>query len=76
MFEEKLASPELNKFNKGELVVRTAGAEGHRIYAAFQPKKFMLELLVNFEIVKYIAGGNEENIIGMQDTWLLRKPIS
>lgn len=72
-FKEKLLNDELASFNKGELVIRDSEQEGHRVFAAFQPKNFMVDLLKDFKLIRFIEGGTKESIHGKQDTWLVQK---
>ncbi len=72
-FKEKLLPEELAIFKNGELLVRDSQQEGHRVFAAFQPKKFMEFLLKDFGVIQFIEGGEKASIHGKQDTWLVQK---
>ncbi|MEP6675118.1 MAG: class I SAM-dependent methyltransferase [Ferruginibacter sp.] len=72
-FIHKLLPDELQEFEKGKLIVRNFEKEGHRMYSAFQPEKFMQELLSGFKILKFIPGGDKESVHHMQDTWIAKK---
>lgn len=75
-FKQKLTKAENQQYDKGEVVIRAAHIEGHRVYAAFQPPAYMATLLQDFELLRFIPGGEKESIHGWQDTWLVRKPMS
>ena len=64
---------EIQEFERGDLVVRSANKEGHRIFSAFQPEPFMADLFKNFEIVAFQAGTSGHSIHGLQDTWIVKK---
>lgn len=72
-FKNKMLKRELQKFESGELVVRNAIKEGHRIFSAFQPEPFMINLFKDFEIVTFQAGTSGHSIHGLQDTWVVKK---
>jgi ubiquinone/menaquinone biosynthesis C-methylase UbiE len=70
-FKSKLLPFELAKYNQGQLVVRESKKEGHRTFAAFQPKAFMLNLFKNVEILLH----EEIKPVNYlpQDVWIIRK---
>jgi SAM-dependent methyltransferase len=72
-FKNKMLKQELLKFESGELVVRIAIKEGHRIFSAFQPENFMINLFKDFEIIAFQAGTSGLSIHGLQDTWIVKK---
>jgi len=72
-FKVKLTKKELDKYNKGELVVRGKVKEGHRTYSAFHPKEFMLRLFNNVEILEHIETKPENDKSLPQDIWILKK---
>lgn len=71
-FRHKLSSPEQERFDKGELIIRGNVKEGHRTFSAFHPRQFMEKLFAGTEIVELIetepAGGSIP-----QDVWIVRK---
>lgn len=72
-FKSKLNESELKDFNQGQLVIRETQIEGNRSYSAFQPIRFMHELLKDFKLLKFIKGNSPESIHGEQDTWIVQK---
>ena len=72
-FIVKLTSAELERFNRGELVVRGNVKEGHRTFSAFQPKKFMEKLFENVEILEHIETKPENKSWLPQDIWIIKK---
>ena len=72
-FEGKLTASERARFRRGEPVVHAVEKEGHRSFAAFQPKAFMETLFSrNWQVLNFAAGkihdwGPE------QDTWVIQK---
>lgn len=73
-YREQLMAAEAVLFDAGQLVVRESSVEGHRVYAAFQPSDYMKRLLVQFVVLRFIEGGSESSIHGLQDTWIVQKP--
>lgn len=72
-FRVKLSADEVEKFDAGELVVRSSDIEGHRTYAAFQPEKFLKEqLFKGVEVCEKIERQSESGS-PLQDYWVLRK---
>ena len=72
IFKAKMTPVELEKYNKGELVVRGQVTEGHRIFSAFHPRQFMNSLFSNATVVEHI----EQPPIDQwypQDKWIVRK---
>lgn len=74
-FRHKLSRSEQAIFDRGELVVREQGREGHRVFASFQPKTWMeTELLkAGWKLAGWISGGSTHSIHGDQDTWVLSR---
>ena len=72
-FRIKLTSNELEKYDRGELVVRGNVKEGHRTYSAFQPKKFMEDLFLEVAIIEHIETQPENKSRIPQDIWIVRK---
>lgn len=72
-FKVKLTANELTCFSNGRLVVRGAVKEGHRTYAAFQPKAFMQELFSNVQILEHIEPELQTGKTIPQDIWIVRK---
>ena len=71
-FKIKLTTDEIKKFENNELIVRGKTKEGHRTFAAFQPKGFMMNLFGNAEILEHIEV-EAKNGIPQQDTWIVKK---
>ena len=73
-FEEKLTSSEAKRYNEGKLITRGRAIEGHRVYTAFQPPKYMKNLLESkgFKIMDHLIGVKQHWGIE-QDTWILKK---
>jgi SAM-dependent methyltransferase len=68
----QLLPPEIEVFERGELVVRDSGGvdEGKRMYLAFQPDRFMRErLLADCEVLEHVADRGEHK----QDLWVVRR---
>lgn len=73
-FKIKLTHPELEKFDKGELVVRGKVKEGHRTYSAFQPEGFMKRLFQNEGIIlEHVKQKPLEGQYLPQDFWIVKK---
>lgn len=72
-FNVKLTKNELALFSSGKLVVRGAVKEGHRTYAAFQPKAFMQQLFGNVQILEHIEPALQSGKSIPQDIWIVRK---
>ena len=72
-FKDKLLPAELKLFESGGLLVRDFEKEGHRMYSAFQPETYMKQLLGNFKLLRFIAGGSAESVHALQDTWIVQK---
>lgn len=71
-YRRKLSEYEKEKFDNGELVVRSFLIEGNRLFSAFQPKNFIEKCIGNtFNILQYIPGSHDRNF--EQDIWVLRK---
>ena len=71
-FREKLTAGEQIQFDNNELVVRSDMREGHRVYSAFQPEKYMDQLFHGFEVVDHIKPQGTANK-PEQDIWLVKK---
>jgi SAM-dependent methyltransferase len=71
-FRTKLTKKELEQFDNNQLVVRGQVKEGHRIYSAFQPEKYMKKLFGSLEIVEFIKGENT-GPRPQQDIWIVKK---
>lgn len=68
-YRPRLTAQERVRYDAGELVVRTLGAEGRKLFAAFQPPEFVRrELLRGLTIVEHIPGDRT------QDIWVTRTP--
>jgi ubiquinone/menaquinone biosynthesis C-methylase UbiE len=72
-FKVKLTKIELEQFSKGELVIRGNVKEGHRIFSAFQPSEFMLNLFRNVKILEHISSTPEKGKQLPQDIWIIKK---
>lgn len=72
-FKIKLTYSELEKFEKGELVVRGKVKEGHRTYSAFQPEGFMKKLFQNEKILEYVKQKPLKGQYLPQDIWIVKK---
>ncbi len=70
-FMEKLTEEEQILFKAGELVVRGNVKEGHRVYSAFQPEKFMIKLAEEQQVAAFYKGKANGN--PQQDIWIIRK---
>lgn len=71
-YKSKLTPQELDQFNRGKLVVRGKVKEGHRMFAAFQPKEYMRQLFSNATIIEHIEQPPVDNWYP-QDRWIIRK---
>lgn len=71
----KLTSAERESFDSGKLVVRAAGREGHRVFAAFQPQNWMRSLATDtgLAVAGFIPGASPKSIHGEQDTWIFKR---
>ncbi len=70
-FRNKLIEKEKNMFDADKIVVRANVTEGHRTYTSFHPKKFILSLIANNEILEFIEGVDTGR--PQQDIWIVRK---
>ncbi|WP_299679758.1 class I SAM-dependent methyltransferase [uncultured Tenacibaculum sp.] len=70
----KLTAKELEKFNNGNLIVHDFKKEGNRLFSAYQPESFMLEIAKQYDlkILKHVPG-KIENGKPQQDVWLFQK---
>lgn len=71
-FKSKLTPSENQKFDKGELIVRGNVKEGHRVYSAFHPDKFLKKLFKDVEILEKITQPTENKSYTPQDIWILK----
>lgn len=71
-----LSTAEQSLFDKGDLVIRGGVKEGHRVYSAFQPKLFMLNLFSDLELIEFIEYPPEKGKPLAQDIWIFRKSAS
>lgn len=76
LFKVKLTDSEIDKYNRGKLIVRGKVKEGHRTYSAFQPKAFMETLFQDAEILEHIMPTPEEGKGLPQDIWIVKKNFS
>ena len=68
-YRSRLTSQERARFDDGGLVVRTLGAEGRKLFAAFHPAVFVrAHLLRGLSILEHRPGA------GTQDIWVTRTP--
>ncbi len=68
-YRPRLTARERARFDAGELVVRTLGREGRKLFAAFHPPGFVrARLLRDLSILEHRAGE------GTQDIWVTRRP--
>jgi SAM-dependent methyltransferase len=72
-FKIKLTQAELEKYERGELVVRGKVKEGHRTYSAFHPEEFMRRLFCNVEVLEHITSKPLKGSYLPQDVWMVRK---
>lgn len=68
-----LLPAEIEKYNSENVVIRSGGAEGHRVFTAYHPVKFMHKLFYGkLQLIKHTPG----TIINgrpQQDVWILKK---
>ena len=72
-FKQKLSEQEKDKFDNGELVIRGNVKEGHRIYSAFHPDKFLEDLFSEMQVLEKIIKSPDGKSYIPQDTWILKK---
>ena len=74
-FTEKLTKNEIQDFQNNKLVSRKNVIEGHRMYAAFHPKKYMEKLfeVAGFKLLEFTSGRRVHGSYISQDQWILRK---
>jgi ubiquinone/menaquinone biosynthesis C-methylase UbiE len=72
-FKIKLTDTEVQDYDNGLLIVRGKVKEGHRTYSAFHPKKFMMELFKNTEILEHIVIPYKKGKLPPQDIWIIKK---
>ncbi len=68
-FKIKLTDDELNEYERGLPVVRGKVKEGHRTYSTFHPKRFILNLFQNMEILEHIEFPNKKGTNPQQDIY-------
>jgi hypothetical protein len=75
--EARLTPAELERFRRGELVVRAPTAAGTNPYAAFHPPEYVREeLAAGFDVLEHTEGAGPASTAGdrvRQDVYLLRK---
>ena len=71
-FKARLTTPEVARFERGELVVRSKTREGHRTFSAFQPEGFMRKMMQGVEVLEHVSREPEGNYIP-QDIWIIKK---
>lgn len=73
-YQIKLTDKELQNYKKGELIVHDFKKEGNRLFSAYQPESFMLEITKKYglKVLKHIPG-TIENGRPQQDVWLFQK---
>jgi SAM-dependent methyltransferase len=68
-YRPRLTQHERPRYDAGELVVRTLGAEGRKLFAAFHPPEYIRRDLLNgLEILEYLPSDRT------QDIWITRRP--
>lgn len=72
-FKVKLDASEQATFDSGKLVVRGKVKEGHRTFAAFQPKAFMQSLFSKVQILEHLEPAPEKGKWLPQDIWIIKK---
>lgn len=72
IYKAKLTKNELEQYHKGQLVVRGKVIEGHRMYSAFLPQRFMRQLFQNVAILEHIKMPVQGNWYP-QEKWIVRK---
>lgn len=73
IYLSKMTQNEQKKFKNDMLVVRSSEFEGHRIFSAFQPPRFIRKLFENEEIVEHIEPPASVENPYPQDLWIVRK---
>lgn len=71
-FKVQLMESEIKKFENGELVIKANTKEGHRTFAAFHPKAFVLKLFGNNTVLEHVPGA-VKNGKPQQDIWIIQK---
>ncbi len=73
IFRSLLAEKELDAYDSGKIVIRGSVTEGHRVYTAFQPPKWMMDVFCkSFEILQH-QEGKQADWGKEQDFWILKK---
>lgn len=68
-YRVRLTAQERARYDVGEMVVRTLGAEGRKLFAAFHPPAFVrAHLLSGLSVIEHRPGD------GTQDIWVTRRP--
>lgn len=76
VFLGQMSSSEKYIYQDNQLVVRATGPEGHRIFGAYHPPRFMKDFWeTHFEIMQHEAGTLSKGK-PMQDNWILKRKIS
>jgi len=71
-FRKELLEHERRQYDSGQLVVRGKAKEGTKIFSAFQPPRFMREVLLrDFEVLRHLP--SPEDALLTQDVWVVRK---
>jgi SAM-dependent methyltransferase len=73
VFLQQMSSAEQHTYQQNQLVVRATGPEGHRIFGAYHPPKFMQAFWgTHFDILQHQAG-TISNGKPIQDNWILKR---
>jgi SAM-dependent methyltransferase len=72
-FKRIMTPSEIDKYNKGQLVIRGNVTEGHRTYSAFQPDAFMRKLFEKDTVLEVIIQDQLAGKAVPQDAWVIRK---
>lgn len=70
-FRTKLTDKEVLRYDNGELIIKGNTKIGHRTFAAFHPKSFILKLFSGHELLEHYEG-KVKNGKPEQDTWIIR----
>jgi 2-polyprenyl-3-methyl-5-hydroxy-6-metoxy-1,4-benzoquinol methylase len=74
-FKSKMTREEISAFDQKQLVIRSEVMEGHRTFAAFQPKPFFKKLVDPYFTVLQVKEGEKKDWGVEQDFWVLRKKM-
>jgi hypothetical protein len=74
-FLERLTPGEQSLTGMGNIVSRTKVKEGHRMFAAFQPPRFMRSVFEKsgLTVIQHIPGQKVNHDYIQQDVWLLKR---